>query len=344
LALLNPKHVKRFRGALPEDDKCDPRDSHLINRYCQVNGVRHPYHPDERYLPLRQLTRAYCRLIHTLGAEKAFCLSVLYLLASEYDRLKPFADTFGVASQTVLSDYPDLAVLADLPLTELAATLNGFASGRLPQPERNAAVLQQVAADSYPLPASLRPTAHTVLRCTLEHIRFLEGQQRQYRQLIEAELAQLPEAAMALDFKGLGPILVGGCLAEIQDTTRFTTGQKYDRQRHRWRDRTYEDGQAGVARLAGLWWPRHSSGRFEGEERHLAHERNSYLRFWLIQTAYSLKGHQDEYAAYYQSKYNETPKHKHKRAIVLTARKAVRLVFALLHKGRMRWLEEGVSV
>ncbi|SFK34822.1 hypothetical protein SAMN04488569_10251, partial [Marinilactibacillus piezotolerans] len=34
--------------------------------------------------------------------------------------------------------------------------------------------------------------------------------------------------------------------------------------------------------------------------------------------------------AYYQKKYKEVPKTQHKRALVLTARKLVRLVFALL--------------
>ena len=37
-----------------------------------------------------------------------------------------------------------------------------------------------------------------------------------------------------------------------------------------------------------------------------------------------------EYAAYYDRKFKEVRKHQHKRAIVLTARKLVRLVVRLL--------------
>ena len=40
--------------------------------------------------------------------------------------------------------------------------------------------------------------------------------------------------------------------------------------------------------------------------------------------------HDVSYAAYYEKKYKEVPKHKHKRAITLTARKLVRLVVRLL--------------
>jgi hypothetical protein len=45
--------------------------------------------------------------------------------------------------------------------------------------------------------------------------------------------------------------------------------------------------------------------------------------------------HNEEYRAFYQSKYARVPKHQHKRALVLTARKFVRLAYALLGKGQV---------
>jgi transposase len=340
LALLNPLHVKRFRKAQPEEDKEDPIDSRLVGTYYRTMGVKHYYAFDPRYLPLRQLSRAYCRLIHTLAAEKAFALTLIYLTASEYGRLKPFSNTFGVTSTHILTDYPDIAAIADIPLPSLTTTLDAISKGHFKDAEENARKLRQVAQDSYPLPGFLAPTVNTVLRMTLEHIHFLEHQQTDYKNLIQAELQQLPEANPALAYHGLGPILVGGCPAEIQDTRRFITGLKFDRKKKQWRQRTYRDGQASVARLAGLWWPRNSSGRFEGQDRHLARERNPYLRYWFTQTAYSLTGKQKEYTTYYQRKYRKVPKHQHKRALILTARKAVRPIFALLHKGQMARLQE----
>jgi transposase len=92
--------------------------------------------------------------------------------------------------------------------------------------------------------------------------------------------------------------------------------------------------------MAGLWWPRRSSGRFEGDERRLARERNPYLRYWLVQAAHTLKKNREDYADFYRRKYNATQKHQHKRALILTARKATRLVFALLHKGQEEWLTQ----
>lgn len=340
LALLNPLHVKHFRKAQPEDHKTDADDPRLIATYYHAMGVKDYYTFDLRYLPLRQLSRAYCRLTHTLAAEKAFALTLIYLLASEYSRLKPFSDTFGVTSTHILTDYPDVAAIAAIPLDALTTTLDTLARGHLKDAHECAVTLHQVAQDSYPLPEPLRTTINLTLQMTLEHIRFLQNQHHAYFSLIETELDRLPEARPALDYHGLGAALVGGCLGEIQDTRRFTTGRKFDRRTHQWRERTYRDGQAAVAKLAGLWWPRNSSGRFEGQDRHLGRERNPYLRYWFTQAAYSLKGKQEEYAAYYQRKYHEVTKHQHKRALILTARKAARLIFALLHKGQMARLEE----
>jgi transposase len=303
-------------------------------------GVNHYHTFDPRYLPLRQLSRAYFRLTHTLAAEKSFALTLLYLLASEYRRIKPFSDNFGVTSAHVLTEHSNIAAVADIPLASLTAALDTLSHGHLKDARKSAHKLHQIAQNSYPLPDFLAPTVHTLFRMTLDHVRFLECQQKTYKRLIETALEQLPEAALALAESGLGPILVAGCLGEIQDTRRFTTGRKFDRKKKRWRERTYRDGQAGVARLAGLWWPRNSSGRFEGDDRHLARERNPYLRYWFVQAAYSLKGNRGDYAAYYQRKYNEVKKHQHKHALILTARKAVRLIFALLHKGQMARLEE----
>jgi hypothetical protein len=60
----------------------------------------------------------------------------------------------------------------------------------------------------------------------------------------------------------------------------------------------------------------------------------SILRYYLIEGANLIRQHNLEYQAYYRRKFAEVPKHPHKRALVLTARKLVRLVFALLTKNQ----------
>ena len=342
LALFNPARIKGYRKALPEADKADPDDARLIDRYYRAVGNKHPHQFHDRYLRLRTFTRAYRRVTRTLASEKAYLLSIIYLSASEYQRKheRPFSNLFGATSQYILDEFADIQAVADIPLDELTALLIQRSGNSFTNPQANARKLHDVARHSYPIPTGLADALHQVIQHTLAHIRFLTDNQKAYRQLIEQELDTLPEAQLALNFKGLGPVLVAGCLSEIQDTARFVTGTKFDRRLKMNRPRTYRDGQAAIAKLAGLWWPRHDSGKVQGLQPFLARERNPYLRYWFVQAAHTLRQYQPDYGRFYWKKYHEAHKHHHKRAIVLTARKAVRLIFALLHKGRQACLEE----
>ena len=61
---------------------------------------------------------------------------------------------------------------------------------------------------------------------------------------------------------------------------------------------------------------------------------NPYLRCYLGEAANSVRKHIPEYADFYARKYAEVTKHQHKRALALTSRKLVRLVFGLLVKNQ----------
>jgi transposase len=107
------------------------------------------------------------------------------------------------------------------------------------------------------------------------------------------------------------PVLI----AEIGDIRRFKNHHK-------------------LAKYAGLVWHRQQSGEFEAEETQRM-PGNKYLRYYLIQAADQLRKHDSQYRAFYQKKYKEVPKHQHKRALVLTARKLVRLVYSLLSTNQL---------
>lgn len=62
---------------------------------------------------------------------------------------------------------------------------------------------------------------------------------------------------------------------------------------------------------------------------------NRYLRYYLGEVVNSIRKHNVEYEAYYRKEYNEVPKPQHKRALSLTSRKFVRLVYGLLAKNQL---------
>uniref|UniRef100_UPI0013D96615 transposase n=1 Tax=Virgibacillus sp. YIM 98842 TaxID=2663533 RepID=UPI0013D96615 len=90
-----------------------------------------------------------------------------------------------------------------------------------------------------------------------------------------------------------------------------------------------------IAKYAGLYWRKHQSGRFTADDTSLSRNGNQYLRYYLVEAANSIRRQIPEYSAYYARKYQEVPKHQHKRALALTARKFVRLVDALLRKNQI---------
>ena len=119
-----------------------------------------------------------------------------------------------------------------------------------------------------------------------------------------------------LSIKGIGPVYAAGILASIGDVSRFPSHNK-------------------LARFAGLVWKRKQTGNSESEDTRLVRECDKYLRYYLVEAANSLRVHNETFQMFYQRKYQEVRKHKHKRALVLSARKLVRLVFALLSKNQL---------
>ena len=130
---------------------------------------------------------------------------------------------------------------------------------------------------------------------------------KQLNQTIGKQLASLPNTLTSIP--GIGEVYAAAIFAEIGDISFF-------------------DSDAQIARLVGLAWKRHESGNFRAEATRLDRQSNACLRYYLVEAADSMRRHNPDYREYYQKKYAEVTKHQHKRALVLTARKLVRLAHA----------------
>ena len=71
---------------------------------------------------------------------------------------------------------------------------------------------------------------------------------------------------------------------------------------------------------------------------------NRFLRYYLLEAANSVRGCDPEFQRYYDLKYHEVNMGQHKRALALTARKLVRLVFRLLKGNRLYTRGELISL
>ena len=312
--VFNPRLIKAFKKALADTPKSDINDAHAIAERLRFGPLPAPFIPNELYQPLQRLTRFRFHLSHQISREKNYFLSFLFLKFSEYQNLTPLSNTFGAASQAVLTDYLTADEIAAAPLEELVDLLLKEGRNHFPKPEAVAAVIKRAARDSYHPHPSLHEPLNLILSSTLENIRTLSRQVKQLDQAIAREVRQFPNPLISVP--GLGPVFVAGIMAEIQDIHRFPD-------------------HAALAKFSGLFWRTSESGSFQAEETSLGKSGNSYLRYYFIEAANSVRMHDAEYGRYYRAKYDESSKHKHKRALVLTARKLVRMVDAMLRHNQL---------
>lgn len=342
LFLLNPRWVHWFKKSLPPDDKADSTDPFYIAERTRTRRPKAPWDPQDDWLPLRFYTRLRFHLAQALTREKNYYLVHLFLMHSAYRRGQPFSDPFGVTSQKVLEGEMTLDELVNLPLEELAEQLDAWSGGRLEDPLKTAQDLQQVAQQSFPLGEPLLTPIQRLLDLTQEHIRFLQAQMQQVEEWIAAEVERHhPEVSFLATIPGVGLVLAAGIAAEIGDLERFFQTPKWDKKRKRYRKKTLREVEDAVAKLAGLWWPKADSGEFVAEDRRMAKTGNRYLRYYVIQASNGMRRHIPGYARYYGIKFREATRHKHKRALVLTARKSIGLFVGLLHRKEAYRSKEG---
>jgi transposase len=306
---LNPKLVSDFKhGITLQPDKTDPSDALAIAQRLQFGHLPTGYLAPAHWQAVRRLTRYRFQLARTLNAEKVRFAAMTFVKVSEWQRGKPFATLTGTTSATLLTTYC-VHELAEMPLPQLTQLVQRLGRSRFDDPAQTAQHVQRTMETSFPIAPELDAAVTFTLAMQWQHIQSLAKYLRQ----LDREIAHTMQrvANPLLSVRGLGPVITAGILAEIAEIARFPT-------------------HAQLARYAGLVWLKRASGRFVAEETRLTKTGNSVLRYYLIEGADRMRQWDTEYQAYYWRKFREVPKHQHKRALVLTARKLIRLVHALL--------------
>ena len=174
--------------------------------------------------------------------------------------------------------------------------------------------MRAAAKASYRLPKTVNDSVNQVMAVSISAMRALETQIKDLDKAIERQIALIPNTLASVP--GIGKVCCAGMLAEIGDISRFQS-------------------HASVAKYAGLVWKQHQSGQFEAQNTRLIKSGNRFLRYYLLEAANSVRRCDSEFKRFYNLKYREVHKFQHKRALALTARKLVRLVFRLLKDNRL---------
>jgi len=316
--LLNPNRVDAFRKGFPNLPKTDSIDSWLIAEIVRIGRLSPNRPPDMEYAPLQRLTRFRCQLVESLITEKNRALSLIFLKFSSYSdkSQNPFSDIFGKTSLNLIENFTPEEI-ANTRVEDLIKFISYSSKNHFSEEETIKYVeeLNKLTRRAYKLNPKLLDTVSVTLTMTLENVRYFESQIKKINKVIEREFSAFPQKQMLSLVRGLGPVLSAGIVAEIGDINRFRS-------------------ERNLASYAGLVWRKHQSGEYEGDDTPLTRSGNEYLRYYLVEGANCLRMHNAEYSKYYNRKYQEARTHHHKRALVLTARKLVRLVFALLSKNQ----------
>jgi transposase len=311
LVCFNPQLVSKFKdGLVLRRPKSDKLDSKAIATRLRIGELPLSYVPGDFWQGLRRLTRYRFRLARNISREKMRFQSVAFLKASDWKRVKPFSDIFGATSIALLTEFTT-AEMSQMTHDQLVDLISHRGRGRFLDPTGTAWAVRQALSTSYPIDPQLDEMVTATLATCWEHLRAMQRCTKRLDKLIARYIDPIPNPLITV--KGLGAVITAGILAEIVDVSRFPEHKH-------------------LAQYSGLTWEKRSSGSFVSQHTRLTKVGNVYLRYYLILGADRLRQFNLEYQAYYWRKYQEVSKYQHKRALVLTARKLVRLVHALLTK------------
>jgi transposase len=312
--VLNPKQVRKFKDSYPDLPKNDWVDAFVIADHLRFGRIgKEVYMDDYRYKSLQTLTRARFDVVQNLTREKQHFANYLFLKCSGMAQDKNIANS-SATTIALMERFETVDELAYADLDELTAFIAKSGRGRFADPKATAKAVQAAARGSYRLPKTVNDSVNQAMSVAIATMRALDGQIKVLDKAIAQQLQIIPNTLTSIP--GIGKVYSAGIIAEIGDVHRFNS-------------------QASVAKYAGLVWTQHQSGDFEAQHTKLIKSGNRYLRYYLLEAANSVRRCDSEFRRYYDLKFKEVNQFQHKRALALTARKLVRLVYRLLMDNRL---------
>lgn len=320
--VLNPKTTSNYRKTFVNLQKTDPEDSFLLADYARVGKIKsHPW-KGEQHLAIKRLTRHRLHIVELLSKEKTYYQTNLFLKFSEFARLKGknklFSNNFGCTAASLLEEMLSLDDIAYMSLEDLADFIITKSKNHIENPIILAKAIKKAARDSYKLDKIAYEPITVALASSLNLIKTYQKELKEIDKAIEKVIKGFQSNAFDIltSISGIGPIFAAGIIAEIGDIKSFKNND-------------------ALAQYSGITWSRHDSGPKSSDDTRLTKRGNKYLRYYLMEAANSVRRYDPDYMNYYNSKYKEVHTHQHGRAIALTSRRLIRLIFGLLDKNSL---------
>jgi transposase len=319
---LNAKTIANYKKSYISVGSTDPIDAFIIADFARVGRFRTEPWRGSQFLALQRLTRHRLHIAEAITREKSYMLSNVFLKFSELAVLPkgeaPFSNNYGVTAAAVLTEFLSPGEIASMPSPDLVAFICKKSKNSFSDPLKVAQLLKQAAANSYRLDKCLYEPLTISIATSFNCIRAFEGEAKKLNSAIERAVKgfNTNEYQSLMSIPGIGPVFSSGILAEIGTIKAFRS-------------------HSAIAKYAGLVWNPNQSGDFTADDTSLSKAGNRYLRYYMVEAANSVKNHCPVFNEFYHKKFAEVKRHQHKRALALTSRKLIRLIFGLLDKNQL---------
>lgn len=319
---LNPKEIAQYKKSFNSLDKNDNIDSFIIADFARVGRISIKPWRGCQYLALQRLTRHRMHITECITREKTYMLNNIFLKFSEFAMLgkgeHPFSDKYGATAEAILTEFKTNEDIVNSSVEELAEFINSKSRGRIAEPEKTAKLLQTAARNSYRLDECLYDPLTISITCSFNCISSYEKELK----AIDSAILKTVKGLNPLEYQilnsipGIGKVYSASILAEMGSIKCFTDNNS-------------------LAKYCGIVWKQNQSGNFNAEITPMSKAGNRYLRYYIIEATGSVIKHCPEFKAFYDKKFAETTTHQHKRALALTSRKFLRMLFGLLDKSQL---------
>jgi transposase len=324
---LNPKEVANYKKSFNSLDKTDAIDSFVIADFARVGRIKIKPWRGSQYLALQRLTRHRLHITECIAREKTYMLNNVFLKFSEFAMLKkddhPFSSKYGATAEAILTDFMTNEDLVTATTEELIEFINHKSRGRISNPAETASLLQAAARNSYRLDKCLYEPITVSISSSFNCISAFQKELK----AIDSAILKTVNGLNPIEYQvinsipGIGKVFSAGILAEMGSIRCFPNNN-------------------ALAKYCGIVWKANDSGDFSAENTPMSKAGNRYLRYYIIEATNSVIRNCPEYKAFYDKKYAEVTTHQHKRALALTSRKFIRMLFGLLDKSQLYSLDK----
>lgn len=315
--IINPKISRNYRQSFADMDKTDPKDAYVLADIARVGRCVEltPFKGSQR-LALERLTRHRLHIAEKLSNEKVYALNNVFLKFSNFETL--FSHNFSTTAVDLLLEYKSIDDIINSSLEDLADFVAKSSKNRFDSSIDMATKIQKAALASYRLDKVAYDPINLSLASSINVIRCYQDELKSIDNAIANQVAGFNHNhyQILISIPGIGKVYAAGILAEIADINQF-------------------DSHSALAKYAGITWRKNQSGKYTADDTFMTKTGNKYLRYFLMEAANTVRKYIPEYHDFYHKKLNEVTTHQHKRALALTARKLIRLIFGLLSTNRL---------